>query len=640
MVFTAAAKPAAPPLAPPEPSAIPPGGEMAGGTRVNTARLLAAALRDVATAVARQAQLPAPSTGLTMPLAVLFSRTLKFDAADAGWPDRDRFVLSCAAATPLLYALLHLSGYPGMEQQTLDHCGEIDAVATRTATFGRHPAIEATAAPGGQTVAMAIGMAMAERSLAARFGKSLVDHRIWAVADAAELSHGVTQEAAGLAGLLRLDRLALIADASAPDAEDARARFAALGWAVKSAAADRPDDIESALSFALRSRKPTLLWCATRADAVPALGRVTPNAMEAWRRVGARGSVGRRAWLKRIARHPLRAEFERVTAGKLSDTVHETLAALRQQLKAGPSAASPAEIGQQLIDRLIASVPELLLGQTEPARGAGKPAGGPAGPCPGRITTYVNRPHALIACTSGLAVHSGALPITTSALIDVIEQLPALRGAALHQRRSVHVAFDPGFNAAGAPNFAAEALPWLRAIPNLQVFRPCCAVETVECFELALRRTDGPSLLVLSRTVTPKLRTDPGENRCARGGYVLAEAEGPRRATLIATGPGLVAALDARKLLAAEGIAAAVVSLPCWSLFAAQDEAFRRVVLGTVPRFAVEAAGRAGWDRWLNETGGFIGCDELMVDGPGEAVRQRYGLVPELVAQTVRRRVG
>jgi transketolase len=618
-----------------------PGAEIAGGTRVNTARLLTAALREVATRVADQAQLPAPSAALTMTLAVLWSRTHKFDAADAAWPDRDRFVLSCANATPLLYALLHLSAHPGMEQETLDHCGELDAVAARTATFGRHPAIEATAAPAGQAIAIAVGMALAERTLASRFGKSLVDHRVWAVADAAELTQGVTHEAAALAAQLRLDRLVLIADATAPDTEDARARFASLGWAVKSATCDRPDDIESALSFALRSRKPTLLWCAPNPDAVLPASRVTPNALEAWRRVGARGSVSRRAWLKRIARHPQRAEFERVTAGRLSDAVHEMLGALRHQLKATATPHAPADIGQQLLDRLITGVPELLLSHvSHPAQSCiGYPIPAPAGSCAGRLIAFQNRSHGLIACANGLAAHGGILPFTACSLVDVIEQLPALRIAALHRRRSIHFVFDPGFDSPGAAWQAPEVLPWLRAISTLQVFRPCCATETLECIELALRRADGPSLLVLSRTVTPALRNDQGENRCARGGYVLAEAEGPRRATLIATGPGLAAALEARSLLTADGIATAVVSLPCWSLFASQDDAFRRVVLGTVPRFAVEAAGRAGWDRWLNETDTFIGCDDLAVDGPGEALRQRYGLTPELIAQTVRRRL-
>jgi transketolase len=576
-----------------------------------------------------------------MPLAVLWSRSLKFDAADAAWPDRDRFVLSTSSATPLLYALVHLSGYPGMDHTALAHCGELDAVAARTATFGRHPAIEATAAPGGQTIGFAVGLALAERALALRFGKSLVDHRVWAVVDAAELTQGVTQEAAALAGQLRLDRLVLLVDAGAPEAEDARARFLTVGWAVKPVASDRPEDIEAALSFAQRSRKPTLLWCAPSPELRHQAGHATPNALEAWRRVGSRGSVARRGWLKRIARHPLRSEFERVQAGRLPESLHDTLAALRQQLRVAPKPHAPAAIASELVDRLITSMPELLLGNGGHTRSIGKAgtATGAASPCISRTIGCQNRPQAMAACAVGIALHGGAIPMMSTELLGVLDQLPALRLAAMHRRRSVHLAFDPGFEGWAASGNPAEVLPWLRAIPNFQVFRPGCAIEALECFELALRRADGPSLLVLSRTVTPPLRGDQGENRCARGGYVLAEAEGARRATLIASGPGLATALQARASLAADGIAVAVVSLPCWGLFAAQDDAFRRSVLGTVPRFGLEAAGRAGWDRWLNEAGAFIGCSDPDADGPGEALRHRYGLTPELIAQTVRRRL-
>ena len=611
------------------------------GTRVNTARLLCAALHGVAARIAGPGGVAAPSVGLTMPLAVLWSRTHKFDAADPGWADRDRFVLSAASATPLLYALLHLSGHAGMEQPTLDHCGELDAVAARVAVFGQHPGIEASAAPGGQAIAMGVGMALAERVLASRFGKSLVDHRVWLVADAAELTAGVTQEAASLAVQLRLDRLVLLADGSAADAEDARARFAAIGWAVKTVAADNPELVEHGLSFALRSRKPTLLWCVAGAAHAPARG-VTANAMEAWRRVGARGAVARRAWLKRLARHPQRAEFDRVMSGRLPEALHEVFAAVRREARGGRAPQAPAETCCDIIGRLVACVPELVCGRVDAcglgALGDIRPAGDQPHPYAGHHVACHNRPHGMAACLNGVALHAGTLPFGASALIDVVEQMPALRTAALLRRRVVHLAFDPGFEAPGVAWRPAELLAWLRGIAHLQLFRPGCALETAECLELAIRRADGPSLLVLSRTRVPALRDDCGENRCVCGGYVLAEATGQRDATIIATGPGLAVAIEARTVLAADGIAAAVVSLPCWSLFAAQSDTFQAEVLGDAPRFALEAGGRMGWDRWLN-AGAFMGCDDSDDAGPPDAVRARNGLTAELVALAVRRRL-
>ena len=628
-------------LAGPETPASPRAADTVPGTRVNTARLLCAALRSLAVDVASQAALPPPSAGLTMVLAVLWSRTLKFDSADARWPDRDRFVLSSAATTPLLYALLYLSGHVGMEHGTWDPCDARETAAARFAVFGSHPGVEASASPGGQAIAMAVGMAVAERLLAARFGKSLVDHRVWAVADAAELTQGITDEAAAVAGQLRLDRLVLLSDASDPEADDARARYVSLGWAVKLVAADDPLSIDSALSFALRSRKPTLLWCAPSAKN-PLQSQATANALEAWRRVGSRGSGPRRAWLKRMARHPQRAEFERVQSGRLPESVHETLAALKRQLKVSREPQSPAGMCGQIFDGLIGCVPELLCSRVDHVRpdwSAQMSLGQTLHQCGGRSIHYGNRPHGMAACANGIALHGGVLPFTACSIVDVVEQLPALRLAAMQRRRIIHLVFDPGFERPGNSWHPSELLPWLRAIPNLQVFRPGCAIETAECIELALRRVDAPSLLVVSRTVTPALRHDYAENRCARGGYVLAEAEGPREVTLVATGSSLVAAVEARTILAAQGIASAVVSLPCWALFAAQDEAFRRFVLGDVPRFGVEAAGRGGWDRWLNESGSFIGCGDGDEDGATDPAHRRQELSPELIIQTIKRRL-
>jgi transketolase len=571
-----------------------------GVARADQAVALCAALAEMAGGTAMARGMAAPSAGLLMPLTVLWSRAHKFDAADAGWADRDRFVLSCARSTPLLHALLQLTGH----QQ-----GESGSHEPVLATFADHPDMASAAAPGGQAIAMAVGMALAERVLAGRFGKSLVDHRVWVVAEAAELAQGVTQEAVALAGQFRLDRLVLLADASG-GSEDARARFASLGWAVKSVIADDPADVESALSFAARSRKPSLLWCVPGAAAP--LGQSSPAALEAWRRVGDRGSCARRAWIKRVARHGQRGEFERVQAGRLPDALHELLATMKQHLGkppalAGAAAPSAEAVCRSMLEQMEGAAPELLCGEAACAAQGG------------RRVFYSSRPHGMAACMNGIALHGGALPIGLAGVGDLIDQLPALRLAGRLGRRLVHLALDRG-NAAPQGE-AAEVLAWLRAMPQVHLLQPGCPVEAAECLELALRRQDGPSVVVLSGAELAALRCGPRTNRCAQGGYVLAEAEGKREATLIATGPGLSVALRARAALAARGVAAAVVSLPCWTLFEQQAAVYQRAVLGEAPRFGIDDAA-GGWERWLNQAGAFLGAG-VRGDQLAQAVRRR-----------------
>ena len=606
------------------------------GARTGGLATLASTLHDLASSIARGCGDAAPPVSLATILTALWSKAHTFDAADPTWPDRDRFVLSHPAGTPLLYGLLHLTGHSGMERATLDHCGELDAIATGAAEYGRHPAVEVSTAPAGQAIAAAAGMAVAERLMAARFGKSLVDHRIWTVARADELTHGVCDQAAAFAGLMRLDRFVLLVDATAQEAEDARTRYTAYGWAVKSVHADDVAEIDGALSSAMRSRKPTLVWCA--ASTRPHRAGGAPDAVEAWRRIGSRGSTARRGWLKRITRHPQRAEFERVIAGRLPDGWHEPLNALRHQLVSTKTHVSPAALCRQSLVRLSPSMPELLCGQL--AEGGLDPvAEADLAQSGSRVINYGNRAHAMAACLNGISLHAGTLPVATASLPDVAEQLPALRLAALLGRRVVHLVTDPGLAVAGRAWRPAGLLPALRAIPGLHVFRPGCLLEAAECMELALRRSDGPSILIVGNDRCGPLRADTPENRCARGGYVVAEAVGSREATLIATGPEVALALAAQSALAGRGLAVAVVSLPCWALFAVQDQSYRRSVLGDAPRFGIEAAGRDGWDRWLGEGGTFIGGD-ISTCGPADAIRHRLGLTSRLVTDAVLRQLG
>ncbi len=612
-------------------------------------RAMADALRTVAL---RMTSPGAPSRGLAVGMAdvatVLWSAFHRFDAADPHWADRDRFVLSPGYGAPLLYALLHLTGHAGMDHAALAGHRQLGSPAAGHPDRAAHPAIEATTGPLGQGLGMAVGMALAERLMAARFGKSLVDHRTWVLATLGDLMEGVSHEAASLAGHLRLEKLMVLLEDDTGTAEcssglagpdDAMRRFAALGWATRGVDAHDAEGIAAALSLAARSRKPTLLVCRTALGCDWAPCPDGPRAVAAWAEAGQRGTGARRAWLKRLAHHPLRADFERVIAGRLPDGWADNLAAHKAALAGMRQPASTRDAAERLLEVLAPGFPELVGGQTQLGPGRGPPV--TPGSFSGRQVHYGPREHGMATCLNGLALHGGLLPYAVAPLAATDGMRPALRLSAMMGLRAIHVATHDsiGLGADGAAYQPVEQLAGLRAIPGLLVLRPADAIEAAECCELAVRRTDGPSLLVLCEQAVPPLRNDVAENRSARGAYVLAEANGARAATLIASGSEVSLAMAARERLAEDGIAAAVVSMPAWALFARVDPAERAAVLGSAPRFGIEAACGFGWERWLGEGGVFIGLDGFGASAPTETLYRHFGLTAEAVAAVVRRRV-
>jgi len=628
---------------------------------------------------------PGMPMGMADAATVLWTRFLKFDAADPRWPDRDRFVLSAGHGSMLLYALLHLTGHAGMGIEVLSRFRQLHAPTAGHPEHGEHPAIETTTGPLGQGIATAVGMALAERLLAARFGRSLIDHRTWVIASDGDLMEGVSHEAASLAGHLRLDRLTVLYDDNAISidgstslsySDDALKRFSAYGWAVRRVDGHDAAQVASALSFAMRSKKPTLIACrtiigfgaptkagtagshgsalgATEAQAAKqALGwnhppfEVPEGLAEAWHRVGVRGAGARRGWLKRLAGHPMRAEFERVLAGRLSDALPDAMAALKAGLADSRPRLATRQSSQKALEAIVPVVPELIGGSADLTGSnlthvKGMPPVTPNGYA-GRYIHYGVREHGMAAAMNGMALHGGLIPYggTFFAFTDYMR--PAIRLAALMRQRVIHVLTHDsiGLGEDGPTHQPVEHLASLRAMPNVFVFRPADAMETAECWELALKRADGPSLLVLSRQALPALRIENGENRSARGGYVLAEAEGARAATLIATGSEVSLAMAAKQALAAEGIAAAVVSLPCWELFALQDESYRAAVLGGAPRIGIEAASGFGWERWLGERGTFIGMTGYGASAPFDQLYKHFGITVEAIVAAVKRSSG
>lgn len=569
------------------------GAEQATGTAhrmVDGLRALASSIR------------PNASLGLADAVTSLFSAALRFDAADPHWPDRDRVVLPAATGTEaLLAAALDLTGHAGLHAIALDD----------------HPAVEAVTGPAGQTLGVGVGLALAERLLAARFGRSLVDHRTWVLAAPHDLAGGLSHEAASLAGHLGLDRLTVLwEDDGAPGAASAASelrRFAAFGWTTRSVDGRDPGALAAALALAQRSRKPTLIAC--RAGAYgPVLPVVPPDLQARWQAAGERSAAARRGWKKRATRHALRPEFERATAGRLPDDWAAAIAALRGPDAPPPLPASPSALAHRLSAALAAVVPEFGGGAPGPVAGLAPIA---TGRFNGRLLPYGQRPLALAACTAGLALHGGVLAFAHADLADADAFRPALRLLAASRQRALVVLHDAGAE--------PDQVSALRTVPGLHLHRPATTAETAECWEIALRRTDGPSVLVVStREHAPQ--ADTAENRSARGGYVLAEADGPRQATLIAGGAEVPVALAARAELAASGVAVAVVSLPCRELFGLLPDAETAPVLGHVLRAAVAGADAPGLRRWL-------GPDDLLIAGPPDEI------TAGAVAQAVRKRL-
>jgi transketolase len=624
---------------------------------------------------------PGMPMGMADVATVLWTKFLKYDAADPKWPDRDRFVLSAGHGSMLLYALLHLTGHEGVEIAELKTFRQLHSVAAGHPEYREHPAIEMTTGPLGQGLATAVGMALAERLLAAKFGKSLVDHRTWVVAGDGCLMEGISHEAGALAGHLKLNKLVVLFDDNGisidggtdlATSEDPLKRFAAYGWATRRIDGHDFEQIAAALAFAQKSSKPTMIACRTiigfgapkkagtagshgsalggaEAEAAKrALGwqhlpfTVPDDVYQPWRQAGARGAGTRRAWLKRVQKHPQRAEFERVMAGKLPDGLTEAMRDFKAGLGEQKPKMATRQASQKALEVLVPAIPELVGGSADLTGSNLTLVKNMAGAKPdnfaARYVYYGVREHGMAAAMNGIALHGGLIPYGGTFFVFSDYMRPAIRLAALMGVRVIHVLTHDsiGLGEDGPTHQPIEHLASLRAMPNLLVLRPADAIETAECWELAIRNTTGPSLLVLSRQAVPALRQDANGNKCARGAYVLAEAEGPRAATLIATGTEVSLAMAARATLAKDGIHVAVVSAPSFEFFQMQDAGYRDEVLGKAPRIGIEAAAKFGWERWLGAEGKFIGMAGFGASAPAEHLYQYFGITEAAIVAAVK----
>ncbi len=658
----------------------------------------AAALRVLAMDAVQKANSGHP--GLPMGMAdvatVLYEKHLKFDAGAPHWPDRDRFVLSAGHGSMLLYGLLYLTGYGDM---TIEEIENFRQLGSRTAghpeygrssgiEFGHASGIETTTGPLGQGLATSVGMAIAETSLAARFGSKIVDHHTYVIAGDGCLMEGISQEAIGLAGKQKLSKLIVMWDdngisidgkVSMADVTDQKARFAASDWSVHECDGHDPEDIDRALREAKATDLPAMIDChthigfgaPTKQDTKAAHGSplgadeiakvreiygwdyppfVVPNEIiDAWRRIGSRGGAARTDWEGRLGGLSAgkRAEFERVISGELPKKFASAITAFRKaQSEAKPKVAT-RKSSEMVLEVINAVVPETLGGSAD-LTGSNNTLTKDLGVFDpenraGRYIHYGIREHGMAAAMNGLAVHGGVIPYGGTFLTFADYARGAIRLSALMGARVIYVLTHDsiGLGEDGPTHQPVEHLAMLRATPNINVFRPADTVETAEAWELALQNIDTPSVLALTRQNLPTLRTTHTRaNLSARGAYVLADAEGRRQAILIATGSEVEIAMNARTILQGKGIGTRVVSMPCEELFAAQDEKYRRSVLPAGPvRVGVEAAVRFGWDRWLfgergsEKKAAFVGMSGFGASGSIEDLYPHFGITAEAVAE-------
>ncbi|WP_081728581.1 transketolase [Rhodovibrio salinarum] len=648
---------------------------------------MANAIRALAMDAVQKAQSghPGMPMGMADVATVLFTRFLKFDPKRPDWPDRDRFILSAGHGSMLLYSLLYLTGY---EEMTLEQLKNFRQLGSKTAghpEYGEAGGIETTTGPLGQGVGNAVGMALAERILSARFGDDLVDHWTYVIASDGDLMEGISHEAASIAGHLGLGRLVVLFDDNGisidgstelSDSVDQIKRFDAYGWHTLSVDGHDPEAVAQAIEQARASDKPSLIACKTTigygapklagsekshgaplgedeiAGAREKLGwphpafEIPDTILNAWRQVGAKGGELSTAWDKRrdSADADMRAEFNRRLEGRLPEDLGTAISEVKRTLLAEKPKVATRKASQTVLEALVERIPELIGGSADLSGSNNtKTSSHKAVTRSDYGGNYVHwgvREHGMAAAMNGLALHGGLIPYGGTFLIFSDYARPSLRLAAMNKLRTIHVMTHDsiGLGEDGPTHQPVEQLASLRAMPRLQVLRPADAIETAECWQIALESSDTPSVMALSRQGLPTLRNEGAEeNYSAYGAYILVPAQGHRQVTLLASGSEVQIAVQAREMLAEEGISAAVVSMPSWDIFLNQPAHYRDEVLGTSAlRVAIEAASGFGWERWTTLDGAFVGMKGFGASAPTGDLYKHFGLTPEDVVSTVK----
>jgi transketolase len=621
---------------------------------------------------------------------VLFTQFLKFDAAAPAWPDRDRFVLSAGHGSMLLYALLYLTGNKDMTLDQIKNFRQLGSLTPGHPENFHTKGIETTTGPLGQGIATAVGMALAEKMLAAEFGKKVVGHHTYVLASDGDLMEGVSQEAIAMAGHWKLNKMIVLYDdngisidgpTSIADSVDQVKRFKSAGWAAELIDGHDPKAIAAAITRAQKSTKPSLIACKTtigfgaptRAGTAKAHGEalgadelkgakeklgisleafsVPDDVLKAWREAGSRGAVARQEWEGVFAElgPRKRAEFERRMRHERPATLAKALRAHKKALLETPQNIATRKSSESAIEAIAAAMPmEFLAGSadlTGSNNNKAKSAVAFSAKTPkGRFIHYGIREHGMAAAMNGIFLHGGFAPNGATFLVFTDYARPAMRLAALMGTGVVYVMTHDsiGLGEDGPTHQPVEHLAALRAIPNMRVFRPCDAVEVTECWELALNRVDGPTVLALTRQNLPQLRTSaPNDNPCAHGAYELVAAHGDAKVSLFASGSEVEIAVAAQKQLAERGIASRVVSVPSLELLLAQPVDRQKAIIGNAPvKIAIEAAVRWGWDAVIGQDGEFVGMHGFGASAPAKDLFKHFGITAEAAVNAALKRLG
>ncbi len=618
---------------------------------------------------------------------VIYTKFLKFDPTDTHWADRDRFILSAGHGSMLLYSILYLTGTTGMTLDELKNFRQWGSKTPGHPEVGHTPGVEMTTGPLGQGLATSVGFALAERHLNAEFSSDLVDHYTYVLASDGDLMEGISQEAIALAGHLKLNRLIVLWDdngisidgpLSIADSVDQRKRFESAGWATAAVDGHDQDAIAKAVEAAHTSDRPTLIACKTvigfgapkragtskahgeplgaeeLAGAKAALGlstepfHVDAEVLEAWRTSAKRSQGVHAEWKKRLAASPKHAEFERRMAGKASPALDTAIAAFKAKLAAEPQTVATRKASELALEAITEAVPELVLGSADLTPSNNTKTKNISAMSPGdfagRYIHYGIREHGMAAAMNGMALHGGIIPSGATFMVFTDYCRPSIRLAALMGIRTIQVMTHDsiGLGEDGPTHQPVEHLAALRAMPNLNVFRPADVVETAECWEIALKETCTPSILALTRQNLPQLRLGAQpENKSARGAYELVSAGGEAQVSIFATGSEVEIAVAAQKALANKGVKARVVSVPSFEMFARQDDAYRASVIGHAKvKVGVEAAVRQGWDSLIGHDGIFVGMSSFGASAPYKELYAHFGITAEAVVEKALARLG
>ena len=611
---------------------------------------------------------------------VLYTKFLKIDPLAPNWPDRDRFVLSAGHGSMLQYALHYLVGFADMTLEEIKNFRQLGARTAGHPEYGHAAGIETTTGPLGQGISTAVGMALAERMMNARFGDDLVDHYTYVIASDGDLMEGISHEAISIAGHMKLSRLIVLYDdndisidgpLSLAETGDALGRFEAAGWDTVRIDGHDTDAIEKAIAAARKSDKPSLISCKTQ------IGYGSPNkagtsgvhgaplgeeeigltreqlgwshapfevpsdVLDAWRMAGRTHASTRKAWEERLQAQSAETKnrFERVVAGDLPEGLDAAVDSFKKQLAEDKPGWATRKSSEETLKAIVPHVPEMIGGSADltgsnntktPEQDAVQ-----ADNYGGQFVHWGIREHGMAAAMNGMALHGGFIPYSGTFLVFSDYSRPAIRLSALMQQRTIHVLTHDsiGLGEDGPTHQPVEHLAALRAIPNTYVFRPADAIETLECWQLALKLDTAPSVLALTRQGLPLLRSYEERNVCSHGAYELAAGGKDAKVTIMASGSEVAIAMQARATLEDAGIGTRVISVPCMELFEQQSPATKADILGDTPvRIAVEAAIQMSWDRYLRPQDIFIGMDDFGASAPADQLFKHFGITAEAVA--------